>query len=69
MLGTLYTFTISDPVLGIERLHALRCLSDDHALQERSRLPGVTRITEGRRVVWPSRPRLVPLADDQDDMA
>lgn len=53
MLGTRYTFIFTDPVLGVPRIEARHCLTDAMARQQMWRLPGVIRITEGRRQVWP----------------
>lgn len=53
MLGALYVFAIVDPSRGIGRIVTKRCLNDVQARQEIHVLPGVIRITEAGRQVWP----------------
>lgn len=64
MLGTRYTFIFTDPVLGVPRIEARHCLTDAMARQEMWRLPGVIRITEAGRQVWPRPERALHAAGD-----
>jgi len=64
MLGTRYTFLIIDPVLGLPRIEARRCLTDAMARQHVHRLPGVIRVTEGGRQVWPRPERYLHAVGD-----
>lgn len=64
MLGTRYTFLITDPILGVPRIEPRDCLTDAQARQEVHRLPGVIRVTEGSRQVWPRPERALHAAGD-----
>lgn len=67
MLGSIYVFSLTDPFLRVPRLQPMRCLHDGEAVDTVRRLPGVVRVTEGGRQVWPRPER--PLHDSSEDCA